>query len=394
MSSNFPNKFSKPKGTSYSMRYINMYLTKEMGDLNSDKSTSRKIKNEICNLSQITPRETEKDNDFVGEDDQKEDEDFLEIFQKGKGKIKLQNPKKIQKEIQKQNELIEAYEIVDDNYEKNFDKILKNIPLRKKEPENETIKTIKVIYHYGNYNWGLIEEKSNEPKKINDEVNYFWMILDDNFAENTDITNLNKIEENNQCLKKQNEKLRGDNFSLLKKYEKSQSVTTQYEVILDKQKQIIEQYESLISKLKEENSNLINKIKNSNTKEELMKLITQLQSENDILKNKNKILNEEFKKIPTIIRNEMKVFKSKMDSNISNKMNSLIEENKKLKQKKNSFGELEVKSSDSFDIITNNLFTFSKDYQTEIQNLQEMIIDKEKENKKLKEQLMNQNNND
>ena len=156
---------------------------------------------------------------------------------------------------------------------------------------------------------------------------------------------------------------------------------------------MLKERNTLIKMLNDEKINLLKKVSennnSNNNNKDITSLINSLQKENDILKNKNIILKQEIKKIPSLIEAEMKKFKENFKNN-NNIKKIVIQQNNN--NNKNKFVNLNLEKKIELNLISNiknnnklnNNFN-NKNYENveedDLQNLQEMLIIKDKKNK-------------
>jgi hypothetical protein len=146
--------------------------------------------------------------------------------------------------------------------------------------------------------------------------------------------------------------------------------------------------------LNDEKINLLKKVSennnSNNNNKDITSLINSLQKENDILKNKNIILKQEIKKIPSLIEAEMKKFKENFKNN--NNIKKIVIQQNNNNNNKNKFVNLNLEKKIELNLISNNKnnnkinnINNNKQYENveedELQNLQEMLIIKDKKNK-------------
>ena len=415
------NSFHKfEKNNSYSSRYINMYMTKEMKSNGNTPRYNTKIKNksenhketedDFFNISNIKENKfLNQFNDYIPSE---ENDDLINIFNINNKEensnitnLKLNNKNiKFNKKYRDYTppEKMNYYEMTDEdiyvnerentktNYNNNnniFNKDINNFYNNKFTINKNKFSEKKIIayYSYENKSWILIKENNKK---------FYWEEI------NNKIYNSFKLKEkNNEIIHLIN------NDIYKKKYEKLIEEIEQYKKILKEKNnefdnliltqaqtdKMLKERNTLIKMLNDEKINLLKKVSennnSNNNNKDITSLINSLQKENDILKNKNIILKQEIKKIPTLIEIEMKKFKENLKNN-HNIKKIVIQQN----NNKNKFVNLNLEKKIELNLISNNKnnnkinnINNNKQYENveedELQNLQEMLIIKDKKNK-------------
>ena len=418
------NSFHKfEKNNSYSSRYINMYMTKEMKSngstpryytKNKNKSENHKeTEDDFFNISNIKENKyLNQFNDYVPSE---ENDDLINIFNINNKKensnisnLKLNNNKiQLNKKIRDYTppEKMNYYEITDDdiyvnerentktnynnnNIYNNDNKFCYNNKLTiNKNKILDKNKKIIAYYSYENKSWILIKDNNKK---------FYWEEMNNNIynsfklnSKNNEIINLN----NNDLYKKKYEKL----FEEIEKYKKIlKEKNNEFDNLILTQAQtdkMLKERNTLIKMLNDEKINLLKKVSennnSNNNNKDITSLINSLQKENDILKNKNIILKQEIKKIPSLIEAEMKKFKENFKNN-NNIKKIVIQQNNN--NNKNKFVNLNLEKKIELNLISNNKNNNklnnnfnNKNYENveedDLQNLQEMLIIKDKKNK-------------
>ena len=412
------NSFHKfEKNNSYSSRYINMYMTKEMKSNGNTPRYNAKIKNksenhketedDFFNISNIKENQfLNQFNDYIPSE---ENDDLINIFSINNKEensnitnLKLNNKNIINKKFRDYTppEKMNYYEMTDEdiyinerentktNYNNNnnniYNKNNKHFYNNKLTINKNKISEKKIIayYSYENKSWILIKENNKKFywEEINNKIYKFN-------EKNNEIIHLNNID----IYKKKYEKL----FEEIEQYKKIlREKNNEFDNLILTQAQtdkMLKERNTLIKMLNDEKINLLKKVSennnSNNNNKDITSLINSLQKENDILKNKNIILKQEIKKIPSLIEVEMKKFKENLKNN-HNIKKIVIQQNN---NNKNKFINLNLEKKIEFSLISNNKnnnkinnnFNNNNDNveEDELQNLQEMLIIKDKKNK-------------
>ena len=287
-------KFDYLKNTSYSSRYINKYLTKEMNYAKHSvqdrviNNTGEPLYNKgFCDISRIKKQDSIQDINEQNDCESSEAEEILQALKENKRERKqcIKNksvPLLSNKDIPvvlNTEEKPETYEIADDD---NF--IVSN-KFTNKEPHNNTIIR---IYTYHGITWALME----------DNENYYWNIIDKDRVDNHNKINLNEYEDNYNRIKSHLEKSKNEYKviyhkynDLLKKYKEINSQCIEQDIELAQLKTCLEEVQSQNEKYRQQFEY------NTKAKDDFNKLINNLQQENVILTNKNKILQKQLEEL-------------------------------------------------------------------------------------------------
>ena len=415
------NSFHKfEKNNSYSSRYINMYMTKEMKSNGNTPRYNTKIKNksenhketedDFFNISNIKENKfLNQFNDYIPSE---ENDDLINIFNINNKEensnitnLKLNNKNiKFNKKYRDYTppEKMNYYEMTDEdiyvnerentktNYNNNnniFNKDNNHFYNNKFTINKNKFSEKKIIayYSYENKSWILIKENNKKFywEEINNKIYNSFKLKE----KNNEIIHLN----NNDIYKKKYEKL----IEEIEQYKKIlKEKNNEFDNLILTQAQtdkMLKERNTLIKMLNDEKINLLKKVSennnSNNNNKDITSLINSLQKENDILKNKNIILKQEIKKIPTLIEIEMKKFKENLKNN-HNIKKIVIQQN----NNKNKFVNLNLEKKIELNLISNNKnnnkinnINNNKQYENveedELQNLQEMLIIKDKKNK-------------
>ena len=372
------NKKNNIRSNSYSSRYINMYLTKEMDitpkhkkNISNNKYDYKQIEDDYYNISRIKNTEICRYNDSSPNNN--EHQDIVNIFKTDNTKLKKDN-----NDIKKEKDQILFFEKKGDN---NF-----IISTKKKEGNKKNQISQKIIakYSFLNKTWILIQEIFG-----NSIINLFWTEVNENILKqyklrlkNKEIKDLNENDIN--IVFKDDYKEKYDNQ--IKKYNalniQMNEVNQKFEYLKTKFNQVdnqMKERDTLINILNEEKIDLLKKISDKNNNE-LTSIINSLQKENDILKNKNSVLKNKIKKIPYLIELEIKKYTEQEKNKFHTEKNfnkitkdlKLNLDNRKINNKiiKEENFQINCKSS-----AQNSL---SINYKDEIQNLEEILNIKDK----------------
>jgi hypothetical protein len=370
------NKKNNIRSNSYSSRYINMYLTKEMDitpkhkkNISNNKYDYKQIEDDYYNISRIKNTEICRYNDSSPNNN--EHQDIVNIFKTDNTKLKKDN-----NDIKKEQILF---------FEKKGDN---NFIISTKEKEgnkkNQISQKIIAKYSFLNKTWILIQEIFG-----NSIINLFWTEVNENILKqyklrlkNKEIKDLNENDIN--IVFKDDYKEKYENQ--IKKYNalniQMNEVNQKFEYLKTKFNQVdnqMKERDTLINILNEEKIDLLKKISDKNNNE-LTSIINSLQKENDILKNKNSVLKNKIKKIPYLIELEIKKYTEQEKNKFHTEKNfnkitkdlKLNLDNRKINNKiiKEENFQINCKSS-----AQNSL---SINYKDEIQNLEEILNIKDK----------------
>ncbi len=372
------NKKNNIRSNSYSSRYINMYLTKEMDitpkhkkNISNNKYDYKQIEDDYYNISRIKNTEICRYNDSSPNNN--EHQDIVNIFKTDNTKLKKNN-----NDIKKEKDQILFFEKKGDN---NF-----IISTKEKEGNKKNQISQKIIakYSFLNKTWILIEEIFD-----NSIINLFWTEVNENILKqyklrlkNKEIKDLNENDIN--IVFKDDYKEKYENQ--IKKYNalniQMNEVNQKFEYLKTKFNQVdnqMKERDTLINILNEEKIDLLKKISDKNNNE-FTSIINSLQKENDILKNKNSVLKNKIKKIPYLIELEIKKYTEQEKNKFHTEKNfnkitkdlKLNLDNRKINNKiiKEENFQINCKSS------TQN--SLSINYKDEIQNLEEILNIKDK----------------
>ena len=372
------NKKNNIRSNSYSSRYINMYLTKEMDitpkhkkNISNNKYDYKQIEDDYYNISRIKNTEICRYNDSSPNNN--EHQDIVNIFKTDNTKLKKDN-----NDIKKEKDQILFFEKKGDN---NF-----IISTKEKEGNKKNQISQKIIakYSFLNKTWILIQEIFG-----NSIINLFWTEVNENILKqyklrlkNKEIKDLNENDIN--IVFKDDYKEKYENQ--IKKYNalniQMNEVNQKFEYLKTKFNQVdnqMKERDTLINILNEEKIDLLKKISDKNNNE-LTSIINSLQKENDILKNKNSVLKNKIKKIPYLIELEIKKYTEQEKNKFHTEKNfnkitkdlKLNLDNRKINNKiiKEENFQINCKSS-----AQNSL---SINYKDEIQNLEEILNIKDK----------------
>ena len=372
------NKKNNIRSNSYSSRYINMYLTKEMDitpkhkkNISNNKYDYKQIEDDYYNISRIKNTEICRYNDSSPNNN--EHQDIVNIFKTDNTKLKKDN-----NDIKKEKDQILFFEKKGDN---NF-----IISTKEKEGNKKNQISQKIIakYSFLNKTWILIQEIFD-----NSIINLFWTEVNENILKqyklrlkNKEIKDLNENDIN--IVFKDDYKEKYENQ--IKKYNalniQMNEVNQKFEYLKTKFNQVdnqMKERDTLINILNEEKIDLLKKISDKNNNE-LTSIINSLQKENDILKNKNSVLKNKIKKIPYLIELEIKKYTEQEKNKFHTEKNfnkitkdlNLNLDNRKINNKiiKEENFQINCKSS-----AQNSL---SINYKDEIQNLEEILNIKDK----------------
>ena len=372
------NKKNNIRSNSYSSRYINMYLTKEMDitpkhkkNISNNKYDYKQIEDDYYNISRIKNTEICRYNDSSPNNN--EHQDIVNIFKTDNTKLKKDN-----NDIKKEKDQILFFEKKGDN---NF-----IISTKEKEGNKKNQISQKIIakYSFLNKTWILIQEIFD-----NSIINLFWTEVNENILKqyklrlkNKEIKDLNENDIN--IVFKDDYKEKYENQ--IKKYNalniQMNEVNQKFEYLKTKFNQVdnqMKERDTLINILNEEKIDLLKKISDKNNNE-LTSIINSLQKENDILKNKNSVLKNKIKKIPYLIELEIKKYTEQEKNKFHTEKNfnkitkdlKLNLDNRKINNKiiKEENFQINCKSS-----AQNSL---SINYKDEIQNLEEILNIKDK----------------
>ena len=371
---NFNNK-KNSRSNSYSSRYINMYLTKELEITPKHKKNSsnnkydyKQLEDDFFNISRIKNNEISRYNDSSPTNNDKDE--IVNIFKtnntKLKGNKKEENSKKIK------NDIPFFYEKIGVN---NFIKSTKEKESYKK---NKISQKIIAKYSYLNKTWILIQEIID-----NSIINLFWTEINENIfkeyklkLKDNEIRNLN---ENNIIQDEYKEKYENQ----IKKYNElniqMNEVNVKFEYLKTKFGQVdsqIKERDTLINILNEEKIDLLKKISDiNNNSNEFTLLINSLQKENDILKNKNSVLKNKIKKIPYLIELEIKkhLETEKNKFHTENNFHKITKELKLNSERIKTSNKIIKQENFQINNIKSNINTISINYKDEIQNLEEIL---------------------
>ena len=290
-------KFDYLKNTSYSSRYINKYLTKEMNYAKHNvqdraiNNTGEPMYNKaFCDISIIKKQDSIQDINEQNDCESSEAEEILQALIENKKERKqcIKNksvPLLSNKDIPivlNTEERPETYEIADDD---NF--IVSN-QFSNKEPHNNTIIR---IYTYHGITWALKEENEN----------YYWNIIDKDKADSKNQISLNEYEDNYNRIKCHLDKLKNDYKviyhkynDLLKKYKEVNNQCITQDIEYTQLKSCFEELQSQHEKYKKQFEY------NTKAKDDFNKLINNLQQENFILTNKNNLLQKQLEDLGII----------------------------------------------------------------------------------------------
>ena len=372
------NKKNNIRSNSYSSRYINMYLTKEMDitpkhkkNISNNKYDYKQIEDDYYNISRIKNTEICRYNDSSPNNN--EHQDIVNIFKTDNTKLKKNN-----NDIKKEKDQILFFEKKGDN---NF-----IISTKEKEGNKKNQISQKIIakYSFLNKTWILIQEIFD-----NSIINLFWTEVNENILKqyklrlkNKEIKDLNENDIN--IVFKDDYKEKYENQ--IKKYNalniQMNEVNQKFEYLKTKFNQVdnqMKERDTLINILNEEKIDLLKKISDKNNNE-FTSIINSLQKENDILKNKNSVLKNKIKKIPYLIELEIKKYTEQEKNKFHTEKNfnkitkdlKLNLDNRKINNKiiKEENFQINCKSS-----AQNSL---SINYKDEIQNLEEILNIKDK----------------
>ena len=372
------NKKNNIRSNSYSSRYINMYLTKEMDitpkhkkNISNNKYDYKQIEDDYYNISRIKNTEICRYNDSSPNNN--EHQDIVNIFKTDNTKLKKNN-----NDIKKEKDQILFFEKKGDN---NF-----IISTKEKEGNKKNQISQKIIakYSFLNKTWILIQEIFD-----NSIINLFWTEVNENILKqyklrlkNKEIKDLNENDIN--IVFKDDYKEKYENQ--IKKYNalniQMNEVNQKFEYLKTKFNQVdnqMKERDTLINILNEEKIDLLKKISDKNNNE-FTSIINSLQKENDILKNKNSVLKNKIKKIPYLIELEIKKYTEQKKNKFHTEKNfnkitkdlKLNLDNRKINNKiiKEENFQINYKSS-----AQNSL---SINYKDEIQNLEEILNIKDK----------------
>ena len=367
------NKKNNIRSNSYSSRYINMYLTKEMDitpkhkkNISNNKYDYKQIEDDYYNISRIKNTEICRYNDSSPNNN--EHQDIVNIFKTDNTKLKKDN-----NDIKKEKDQILFFEKKGDN---NF-----IISTKEKEGNKKNQISQKIIakYSFLNKTWILIQEIFD-----NSIINLFWTEVNETILKqyklrlkNKEIKDLNENDIN--IVFKDDYKEKYENQ--IKKYNalniQMNEVNQKFEYLKTKFNQVdnqMKERDTLINILNEEKIDLLKKISDKNNNE-FTSIINSLQKENDILKNKNSVLKNKIKKIPYLIELEIKKYTEQEKNKFHTEKNfnkitkdlKLNLDNRKINNKiiKEENFQINCKSS-----AQNSL---SINYKDEIQNLEEIL---------------------
>lgn len=358
--------------SSYTSRYLDMYLTKSIKENNITVEDKTNMPTDlIVNISKIKEDQSKEDNPWVNGNTSNhsfETEELISLMNKttqSKSKARSKVKGKGNKETEgmsdlkanrynTNNECLETFEIeendifINNSSHSNANANSKAIAMindnKRNQRKNESkIVQIVITYEYDNNKWKLIKEIDTNRTYSNMNSNtfnnkchtYYWICQEDYLSNcriipNNSIQSLNDIENSNKKLEKANEAYTLRNQSLETKLD-------QYRSLIKKQINEIAELSNIVRLLNEDKSKLNAEMKHyQNANSELSTLTLRLQSEVDILKNKNMILSSEVKKIPHLINEEMKTYKDTMKEKIGAKVQLLQQQNCQLKQRLNN----------------------------------------------------------
>lgn len=356
------SKTENGRYSSYTSRYLDMYLTKSIKQNNIISEGTKEHNDLIVNISKIKQNPNKDDNPWTYSNTSNhsfETEELLSLMNKttqskSKGKDKSKHNKDNNtlayvnsNRYNNNNDCLETFEIEENdifinnssrtNVLVNANSMIGN-QKRQKMHESKVVQII-ITYEYDNNKWKLIKEVDNSNNTNSNWFNnkcytYYWICQEDYLSNcriipNNSIQSLNDIENLNKKLEKSNE-------VLLIRTQSLESKLDQYSTLIKKQINEIAELSSIISALNEDKSKLNAETKYyQNANNELSTLSLRLQSEIDIMKNKNLILTNEVKKIPHLINEEMKAYKEIMKEKIGSKVQLLQQQNEQLKNKLN-----------------------------------------------------------
>ena len=372
------NKKNNIRSNSYSSRYINMYLTKEMDitpkhkkNISNNKYDYKQIEDDYYNISRIKNTEICRYNDSSPNNN--EHQDIVNIFKTDNTKLKKNN-----NDINKEKDQILFFEKKGDN---NF-----IISTKEKEGNKKNQISQKIIakYSFLNKTWILIQEIFD-----NSIINLFWTEVNENILKqyklrlkNKEIKDLNENDIN--IVFKDDYKEKYENQ--IKKYNalniQMNEVNQKFEYLKTKFNQVdnqMKERDTLINILNEEKIDLLKKISDKNNNE-FTSIINSLQKENDILKNKNSVLKNKIKKIPYLIELEIKKYTEQEKNKFHTEKNfNKITKDLKLNLDNRKINNKIIKE-ENFQInckcSTQN--SLSINYKDEIQNLEEILNIKDK----------------